>query len=284
LPVAGGVAGLALFGYAVREAGVAEIVDGVRRVGWGLLLILALTGLRFALRAQCWRLCMPPQTRLPLREAFVVFLAGDAAGNLLPLGLAASEPTKVLLTRGRLPTAAAVSSLAVDNLIYLTTVLVVIAAGIAMLGSGVRLPFDLQRAAVVTMALLAAAVAGAAFAARGRVRGAWKVFGIHMTFHALSVLEHYVTLAWLLGDATIAQAVIVEALNRVLTLVFKFVPFRVGVDEAASAELAVILGMAPAVGVTSAVVRKVRNLFWTGVGGALIVGRRARAVPATDRP
>jgi hypothetical protein len=282
--VAGAVAGLALFGYAVREAGVAEILDGVRRVGWGLLLILALTGLRFVLRAQCWRLCMPPETRLPLREAFVVFLAGDAAGNLLPLGLAASEPTKVLLTRGRVPTAAAVSSLAVDNLIYLTTVLVVIAAGIAMLGSSDRLPFDPQRAVVVTLALLAAALAGALFAARGRVRGAWKVFSIHMTFHALSVLEHYVTLGWLLGEVSIAQAVIFEALNRVLTLVFKFVPFRVGVDEEASAELAAILGMAPAAGVTSAIVRKVRNLFWTGVGGALIAARRARAVPATDRP
>lgn len=281
--MAGAAAGLALFGYAVREAGVAEILDGVRRVGWGLLLILALAGLRFLLRAQCWRLCMPPHARLPLHEAFVVFLAGDAAGNLLPLGLAASEPTKVLLTRGRLPTAAAVSSLAVDNLIYLTTVLIVIAAGIAMLGSSDRLPFDPQRAVVVTMALLAAAAAGAMFAARGRVRGTWKVFGIHMAFHALSVGEHYVTLGWLLGDATIAQAVIFEALNRVLTLAFKFVPFRVGVDEAASAELAAILGMAPAVGVTSAIVRKVRHLFWTAAGGALIAVR-ARAVPATDRP
>jgi hypothetical protein len=227
---------------------------------------------------------MPPDVRLPLREAFSVFLAGDAAGNLLPLGLAASEPTKVLLTRDRLPTAAAVSSLAVDNLIYFTSVLVVIAAGIAMLGRSDRLPFDPQRAAAVTMALLAVAMTGAVLAARGRVRGAGKVFGIHMTFHSLSVLEHYVTLGWLLGDATISQAIVFEALNRVLTLAFKFVPFRVGVDEAASAELAAILGLAPAVGVTGAVVRKVRNLFWTGVGGALIAARRARAVPATDRP
>ena len=227
---------------------------------------------------------MPPRTRLPLGEAFRAFLAGDAAGNLLPLGLAASEPTKVLLTRDRLPTADAVSSLAIDNLIYLTTVLIAIAAGLAALGTNDRLPFDPQRAAGVTVGLVAAAAGGAAWVARGRVQGAWKVFGIHMAFHGLSVFEHYLTLGWILGEVTIAQALIVEALNRVLTLAFKFVPFRVGVDEAASAELAVMLGMAPVVGVTGAVVRKVRNLFWTGVGVTLIGVHRARAARATGRP
>ena len=59
-----------------------------------------------------------------------------------------------------------------------------------------------------------------------------------------------------------------EALNRVITVVFKFVPFRVGVDEASSGALAPLLGMNPVVGVSLAVVRKVRNLFWAGIGMA----------------
>jgi len=40
--VIGTLAGAALFAYAVRSVGVAEILEGVRRVGWGLVAILAL--------------------------------------------------------------------------------------------------------------------------------------------------------------------------------------------------------------------------------------------------
>ena len=50
------------------------------------------------------------------------------------------------------------------------------------------------------------------------------------------MLEVFLTLRWLLGDRspTLAQAIVFEALNRVVTVAFKFVPFRVGVDEALS--------------------------------------------------
>ena len=70
LTVLAALGGLVLFGYAVRRAGVAEIVDGVRMVGWGLLPILGLAGARFLLRACAWRLCMPPDSRLSIGQAF----------------------------------------------------------------------------------------------------------------------------------------------------------------------------------------------------------------------
>ena len=54
------------------------------------------------------------------------------------------------------------------------------------------------------------------------------------------MLEVFLTLRWLLGDRspTLEQAIVFEALNRVVTVVFKFVPFRVGIDEALSGGLA----------------------------------------------
>ena len=67
-----------------------------------------------------------------------------------------------------------------------------------------------------------------------------------MAFHALAVLEVFLTLGWLLGSsAHVAQALVFEALNRVITSLFKFVPFRVGVDEASSGALAPLLGWGP---------------------------------------
>src|SRR5438093_1225756 len=60
IAIAAALAGAALFTYAVRRAGVADIIEAIQRVGWGLVLILAVAGLRFLVRAECWRWCLPP--------------------------------------------------------------------------------------------------------------------------------------------------------------------------------------------------------------------------------
>jgi hypothetical protein len=112
-----------------------------------------------------------------------------------------------------------------------------------------------------------------------------RVLAFDFLFHALAIAEAYLSLKWLMGSAspTLREAFLFEALNRVITVAFKFVPFRVGVDEASSGALAPLLGMDPVVGVSLAVVRKVRNLFWAGIGMAVIAVHHAQAGPATGR-
>ena len=304
--------GAALFAYAVQRAGVDEIIEAIRRVGWGLLVILALAGLRFLIRAQCWRWCLPPGTVFPLARALSAFLAGDAVGNVTPLGLLASEPTKVLLTRHHLATRESVASLAVENLVYAASVLTMVAIGLVVLAANIDLSAA-WRAAILS--LLAAVVAGAVItfrAMRGTWdprRGArprwrerlasvrdeavrfsgghpgrlWRVFALDLVFHMLAVLEVYVTLQWLLDDRspTLVQAIVFEALNRVITAAFKFVPFRVGIDEASAGALAPVLSVNPAAGVALAVVRKVRNLTWAAVGLMLVAAHPAETTKVT---
>jgi hypothetical protein len=314
LTAAAAVGGAALFAYAVRRVGVADILDGVRRVGWGLSAILAMGGIRFALRAEAWRLCTPPAARLPMRRALAAFLAGDAVGNLTPLGLIASEPTKVLLTRHHLATRESVASLAVDNLIYSASVVALVATGIIVMLVTVPMPFAWEEWGVAGLLALAAFCAAAVLALRRggprgtdpsvlrqrltTLRGAvlefsaghparlWRAFAFDVLFHVVAIAEAFVTLRWLLGDQspTVAQALIFEALNRVLNVAFKVVPFRVGIDEAASGAFAPLMGIDPVTGVSLAVIRKVRNLCWAAVGLAIIAGHRGQAAPATDRP
>jgi hypothetical protein len=301
------LAGAALFVYAVRRGGTTEIGDGVRRVGWGLLVVLAFAGLRFVIRAECWRWCLPPNTAFSRAQAFAAFLAGDAVGSVTPLGLLASEPTKVLLTRHRLATREAVSSLAVENLVYAASVVAMIGAGLAVIVLTVRLPRTWFAAAVTALAALAVAP----LLTIRLMRGTWddrrgdrprwrqrlaglrddvhrfsdghprrlgRVFALDMVFHGLAVVEVFLTLLWVLGDRspTLTQAVAFEALNRVITVAFKFVPFRVGVDELSAGALATALTINPAAGVALALVRKVRNLFWAGVGLVLVAAHPAR--------
>ena len=107
----------------------------------------------------------------------------------------------------------------------------------------------------------------------------WQAFGLGMTFHVLAVIEVYLTLGWIDpgGAPTFSQSVVFVALNRVEMIAFKFVPFRVGVDEALTGALAPALAVPAAVGVTLAIVRKVRNLFWVAVGLALMAGGSRRS-------
>ena len=309
------VGGAALFAYVVRRAGVGEIIDGIQRVGWGLTAILALQGVRFVFRTACWRLCMPPTAHLPFRRAFGAFLAGDALGSVTPLGLLASEPTKVFLTRHHLATRDSVASLAVENVIYAASVAAMVATGLVVvlatvpLSASWRWGIVVALAAVVTAAFSVRYLLGRAWNTRGsehsrrrewleRLRlevvgfsdthkaRLWRAFGLDAAFHALAVLEVFVTLRWLLGDEspTIAQAIAFEALNRTVIVAFKFVPFRIGVDVALTGAAASLLAVDPAAAVALAVVRKVRNLFWSAVGLLIIAVHPARAAPGPDRP
>ena len=108
----------------------------------------------------------------------------------------------------------------------------------------------------------------------------WRALALDLVFHVTAVLEVFVTLRWLLGDLspTLGQAVAFETLNRVVTVVFKFVPFRIGVDEALSAAVAPMLAVNPAAGVSLAVIRKIRSLFWSAVGLGIMA-----AHPSTTR-
>lgn len=291
LTVAATIGGAGLFAVAVRQAGVEDILQGIERVGWGLGVILLLAGLRFVIRAECWRLCMPPSTRLSRLRAFGAFLSGDALGNVTPLGLLASEPAKVFLTRHHLATRESVASLVAENVIYAASVVAMVSVGLVILMTSVPLPSVWRWGlTMVVLASIAAAIVARRLLRRGwdaaQPSRFWGVFALDLTFHALAVVEVFLTLQWLLGDRspTIAQAIVFEALNRVVTVAFKFVPFRIGVDEALTGAMAPLLAVNPAAGVALALVRKVRNLVWAGAGLAIIALHPVREETTSGRP
>ena len=114
--------GLVLFAWFVSKVGLGEIWSGLAQVGWGLVAIIALAGLRFAMRATAWTLCLEPPHRLPFRAAFAAVVAGDAIGNLTPLGIFASEPAKAAFVRDRVPLGPALTALAIENIFYILSV------------------------------------------------------------------------------------------------------------------------------------------------------------------
>jgi hypothetical protein len=302
-----GLAGLALLAYMVARVGVAEIVADVREVGWTIVAIIAIGGVRFLLRAAAWRLCLDPPHRLSLWDAFAAVICGDTIGNVTPFGPLVGEPAKAAFVRGRVALGPAVTALAIENVLYTLSAAAMISAGMVALlvqfqvPSAVRGVGELAVAATLLLFALAlwmvwrrpALVSRAAGLAPPLRRHASRIEAIEaqfytfasrhrhalpalaaaeMGFHALGVMEIYLTL-WVLMDAPppLMTAFILETANRFVTVVFKVVPLRLGVDEAASTYVAQLLGLAPRLGLAMAIIRKLRMLFWALAGGVLLV-------------
>lgn len=110
------------------------------------------------------------------------------------------------------------------------------------------------------------------------------ILALEFCFHLAGVAEVYTTLSFISDTIapTLFTAFILESVNRVINVAFKFVPLRTGVDEYGSGALAKVLGFTKATGVTLAIVRKARDIFWTGIGVALMV-RRGLSLRGIDK-
>lgn len=305
------VLGVALLVYLVRQTGLGTLAEGARAVGWGFLGIVGLGGLRFAARALAWTRCLDEPARLGLRPAFAATLSGDALGNVTPLGPLVSEPAKVAFVRPDVPIGPAAAALAVENFIYTLTVAAVIALGLLAMLVAFDLPETVRTALAASLGAAIAILALALWLIGRRLavispvldrlaggRGARAinrirlleartfevyerrrgrlvpVIALHVFFHAAGVAEIYLTLWLLTGTApTILVAFLLESVNRVITVVFKFVPLRVGVDEAGTAIFTNVLGLGATVGVALALVRKGRVIVWALAGLLLLVRR-----------
>ena len=314
-----GLLGLGLFVISVRQVGWASIEASVRGVGLWLAAVVALGVLRMALRSRAWVLCarqIDSVHALPFGVAFEATIISDALGNLTPLGLLASEPTKIVLARRHVPTLVSLISVTVENVLYTASVLGMLLIGVWVLLQRAEMPPLLERMgeAVVLLSVAGGFAAVWAFRARPAVlswlaarlaRGPasrlaaqdvaalegqlydvvrWPsarllaIAGWEAAFHVAAVAEVWVILQAMPGvtGVSLAEAFVLEAAGRFITVAFKFVPYRLGVDELGSGSVAQVLGLGAPVGVALAIVRRVRILLINGVGIALMARRSAR--------
>ena len=315
LAVIGTVAGVLLFIYTLQSAGPREIARQLRQIGAGLAVVLVLSAVRMAVRAKAWSLCIEENELFPFGKAFRAFVTGDAVGNITPLGPLASESAKAWLSRRNIPTAAAFSSVVLENIFYSISVAIMVMVGAIAFLLGYRpteaaLTITLALGVVAIVSLLAvwwllrsqprllsrflthAAVLDAErrifqFAA-ARTNRVAQILLLEFSFHVAAVMEIFFLLTVLVGGSgqTLLNAVILGTVERLITVAFKFVPLRLGVDHVGSGSAAGVLGIGATTGITIATVRTARNLFWAAFGLMLLVGRGAQKNegPAGSRP
>ena len=97
------------------------------------------------------------------------------------------------------------------------------------------------------------------------------IFALDMCFHVAGIAEIYTTLSFISPVApTLQQAFILESVNRIINVAFKFIPLRAGVDEGGTGQVSKVLGFARGIGETLAIIRKGRDIFWSAVDLILI--------------
>lgn len=94
------------------------------------------------------------------------------------------------------------------------------------------------------------------------------------SYHLIGIVEVWLVLSRIAdGAPSILTAFLLESVSRLLTIVFKLVPFLIGIDEAGAQFVAKTVALGATIGVTLAIIRKGRILFWTAIGIILIAKR-----------
>ena len=308
LAVIAAIAGGALLVWQIHNVGLDQIAELLARVRFGFLGILALSLARFTLRSFAWITLIGES--VPLGRAVAATITGDAVGNMTPLSLLVSEPTKAFyLGRGVKPSRA-LAALAAETFLYSVTVAIFIILGTVAMLTTFPVPDAVQWAGLIALAAMVTALAAALWivwrqpavastmlaripllkldvvAAKvrdfesqtyGFVRGSRgvlsRVFTAETSFHLLSFAESYLTLWLVTGRSLPLEAFILDTVNRIINVLFRVVPFKVGVDEMSAGFVAPAIGLSPVVGVTLALIRKGRLLTWAAVGFGLLARR-----------
>jgi hypothetical protein len=293
------IIGTALFAYSINALGFARIHEAFVRMGWwGFGAILLLSGAREGVRTLAWTRTIEGPVRLSFRDAFRARLAGEALNTLLPMGMLVGEPMKAEHVGHRLPFATAFTALVVEFAFYGFSLVLLFSAGVITLVPSSAVLF------VVAMALMAVPF----FRSRNRGPGivieklrrigdpvlrfavlnpgrAWRLVILEAAFQLFAVAEVYLTLALITPQHVAwSSALVLETVSRAVTILFKMLPMRLGVDEAGAAVFADRLGLGSAAGITLALVRRMRSLCWSAVGIAFVLMRSPWRAPGSSQP
>lgn len=108
------------------------------------------------------------------------------------------------------------------------------------------------------------------------------ILTLELATHFCGVVEAWLILRATAGEASLLAALLIESAYRVVNVVFVLVPLRLGVDETGTALTLKALGPGGGVGVSLAIIRKIRILFWMAVGLALLARHAVRETHTAD--
>jgi len=306
---AASLASIALFVYLLQRTGPVAVLENIRVLGWGLVVLILLSGARHVFRTLAWCYCVQTNGRRPvILDLLGPRLIGEALNDLTPAGPLLGEPAKVVAASRLIPVQAGASSVVIENLIYalgavlfmlsgLVLALVALAAlrGLWWIGGGLVVGSLAciavvcwtvnRRVLLLAMMLDSLKRLGLRWAFLERHEQSVRevehtiyefflksrrtflaVLAIEIATNFTGVGEAYLILKVTAGHTSLFAAYLVESASRATQLAFSFVPLGLGVQEGAAASTLQAVGYAASEGVSLAIIRKIRTLFWAAIG------------------
>lgn len=300
------VLGFALFAFLVWRVGWVQILDGIRRLGWGFAVLVALGGVIHLVRTWAWHFAFTRE-RPRFFEMLKIRLVGEAVSQLTFAGQVMGEVTRAVLLRAHIPAMQGVCAVLIDKGLFLFTGSLFILAGAAAgilrwglpgeaSGSGLVLGlfgiFVLGTFVVVHRSwhLLSGMVG--LLARKGHFKEFWRSkigpvaevedallrfyhetpgafyasFALNLVGHLLAAFEVFLVLTLIGVECSLFEAVVVEAFTKVLNAGGLIVPGNVGAYEGGNMLILRFLGESGADGLTLGLARRLRGLTWAAVG------------------
>ncbi len=312
--------GLSLLVYLLWRVGVRSVLGQVLLIGWGILPALLVSLAVKCSNTLAWRMAFPPDGSRPsFCRLLAVYLAADVV-NLLPTANLGGELAKSYLLRTETPVPESASAVVANKTVEAITGIVFAAAGVGLALSSLPLVERLRSGLIVAVFVVGSAVGLAFLLQRRRPIGRLLGFLGHLririgalerrrdavermdahlsgfyTTHRrrflictllhfgswiLGVLEVFLIIRFMGQDVAFTTVFLLVALAFVVKAAFFFVPAGIGAFEAGQTYLFYLLGMAPALGLSVALVQRFRQVLWMGSGLALLyVQSGARSDP-----
>jgi len=109
----------------------------------------------------------------------------------------------------------------------------------------------------------------------------WATLILNGMWHMLAVLEVYIILRFMGAGFNVGGAFIVESLTKVINLVGALNPGNFGTYEGGSMLIAKMFGVTSTTGLTLALCRRARTVFWAGVGAMCMIVMKKSEAPRT---
>jgi len=303
---AGLLIGVTIIAVLIRQVGWTEIRHSLTLLGWGYGVVLVYPILWLLANTQGWAVVVRGHRhRVPFSSLFKIRLAGESFNALLPSGYVGGEPLKAKLLSSSLPLRDAASSVIAAKAAQSVGLVLFIGLGLTwggrmdqpgMISPAIQygaLAF-LSVGVVVFITLLSrrtfSRIAGRLHGWTGhpwlarlepKLRALDDSLGRFYREGKAAFFQSFFWhgLGWLLGalelsvifylighPITFWEAWFMGALAQLAAVIGLFAPAGVGMYEGGHYLAAQMLGLPPALGITAALIRRVRELGWNAAG------------------
>ena len=295
--------GLAGAGALVVVFGAGDVLDAVRRVGWGIAAVCAWRAVPLLASTLAWRALIPARHRIRFSGLLAQRWIAESANNLLPVAQMGGDVIRARLAHRRgVPSEHAVASVVGDVTAGLLTQVIFAFVGLALLASSGNGSGRTLLGLGAGVLLLVAMLAGFAWFQRSKLFGKlterarrWMGKGdsapeeraaletaiarLYADRRAIMAACAFRLAAWILGafevwlvlrfmgvDAGPGEALVLESLGQVARTAGFLVPGALGVQEGGLVLLGSLTGMFPETSLALSLVKRAREIV-TGAPG-----------------